>query len=205
MLSFNGLSSVAPSSVRSVNTSPGKARFTVSDLGLDGGIARQGAVEEVPAVRGVDSRDQLSTLPQFTPPSLQSQIETESEQSEQLQKALEEQAYQEAIKAYTEKAGEIRAAAEDIGMQEGGSAKEIQAFLKEMSESNQLIHSNLTNFRQSTARPVPNMQFDSYPPSSDSEPGKDTRVAMYNQAITAYMRQELFFSTIGKIGHMVTI
>lgn len=207
MLSFSGVQSAAPSSVRSTNTSPGKARFAVSDLGLDGGTARQGEVEEVPAVIGVDTRDRLSTLLPFTPPSLQSQIETEGEQSEQLLKAIEKQSYQEAITAYTEKAAEIRAAAENIRVPEGSNKEvmDIKGFLEEVSEKYQAIQNNMTSFRRSTTHSASNMQFSSYPPSPDSEPGKDMRVALYNQAITAYMKQELFFSTVGKIGNMVTI
>ena len=205
MLSFSGLPSAASSSVRSANNPPKMVRFAATVLGLDSDTSQQREVEMTPAVRSFDTRDQVPTIPPFTPPSLHQQIETEGEQSELLQKALEKQAYQEAIKAYTEKAGEIRAAAEKIGAQGGSSDKEVKDLLEKMLENNQVIHSNLTSYRRSTAHSHPNTQFYSYPPSPDSEAKKDMRVALYNQAITAYIRQNLSFSTISKIGHMVTI
>lgn len=181
MISFSVLPSVIPGSINNHNNSPKQARFAANAPESDAAVSQH-----------------------TTPPSEQ-QLQTDREQSEKVQKAIEQQAYQEAIQAYTEKAGEIRAAAEKIGGKGIRSDKEAKDLLQIMVENNQVIHSSLTTYRRSTANSQPGSQLSSYPASPDSQGDKDMRVALYNQAITAYIRQKLFFSTISKVGHMVTV
>ena len=204
MLSFSVLPSAPTNSLRNYNNSPKQAQFTANAPEPDSDISQPVHVGMSPGENNVDSEEQTPTTSLFNPLSFDQLNQTERDQSEQ-QKAIEKQVYQEAIKAYRERAEEIRATAENIRNQGVGEDKEAKDLLQITLENNKVIYDNLTSYRRTRAHSQHYSQFSSYPVSADSQAEKDMRVALYNPAMTAYIRQKLFFSTISSIGHMVTV
>ena len=80
---------------------------------------------------------------------------------------------------------------------------EDRNYAQEIQER-QLLNPNMINYRQTLAKHYNSSQAIPLSPAGDYETNRaaDNRVLLYNRAITAYIRQKLFFSSINKIGLM---
>lgn len=204
MLSSSILSRAAASNFKNRNIPSNQRSFVPNALEPSSGDSGRIVSEIRPGKINVDFEQQaprppISATPLFNP---QSQVAIDRPET---QKALEKQAFQEAIKTYKEKADEIRATAENTADRVDSSDRESQDLLQTMRENNKVNNLNLITYRRSTAHSQHGSQFSSHPSSAESEGANTSRVALYNQAITAYITQDLYFSGISNIGLMTTV
>jgi hypothetical protein len=114
---------------------------------------------------------------------------------------VEKLALQRAIEAYKNNSPPNSENAGSSALQQDTIQKKVaeRNILQEIRDS-QLLNPNMINYRQTIANSRPS----SVPSSADSKSGTqtDNRVLLYNRAITAYIRQKIFFSSITNIGMM---
>lgn len=133
-------------------------------------------------------------------PTSEQQILPEFDQTISINE-VEELALQRAIEAYKNNSHPNSENTGSPTLQQNNIQKKVEErnILQEIRDR-QLLNPNMISYRQTIAnsRPPP------VPSSADSESGTqtDNRVLLYNRAITAYIRQKLFFSSITNIGLM---
>lgn len=187
MLSFNMLPPASASSFKKHSNSSNSGQTAANAPEPSSDDSKRIVLGVYPEKSSVYLETRGLKAPTFTAPLFNQQNQSEYDRSK-AQEALGKYAYQEAIKAYKEKASEIRETAKNIDAQVNSNDKAAKKnLLQIMHENNQGIHRNLLTYRRTAAHYLHNSQFPSSPPPDDPERKNGSQVALYNQAITAYI------------------